>query len=323
MLESHYARAWRFCLGQVRGFLHSTRMPPDFLKTVLLPLALIVIMFGMGMGLTLADFKRVIFSPKAKLLGLACQLIALPLLAFALTWGFRLQDELAVGLMLIAACPGGPTSNIISHLARGDTALSVTLTAVSSLITIFTIPLIMSYSMNHFLAGETAIHLPILKTFGQLVVVTILPVALGMWVNAAKPGFSRRMAKPVNIASIVFLALIIVLAVIKEKDLGAQIAAAGPATVALNLVGMILSYGVARLFRLPIQQRVTLSIEVGIQNGTLALAIALMILESAKIAMPAVVYSLFMFFSGAFMIVWFGWKNGSNPPTRSNVTPLT
>jgi len=298
-------------------------MPPDFLKTVLLPLALIVIMFGMGMGLTVADFKRVIFSPKAKLLGLACQLIALPLLAFALTWVFRLPGELAVGLMLIAACPGGPTSNIISHLARGDTALSVTLTAVSSLITIFTIPLIVGLSMTHFLAGETAIHLPFLKTLGQLMVVTIVPVALGMWVNAAKPEFSRRMAKPVNIASIIFLALIIVLAVIKEKDLGAQIAIAGPATVALNLIGMILSYGVARLFRLPPQQRVTLSIEVGIQNGTLALAIAIMILESASIAMPAVVYSLFMFFSGAFMIVWFGWKKGANPQTQGDATPLT
>lgn len=278
-------------------------MSPDLLKTVLLPLALIFIMFGMGMTLTIADFKRVILSPKAKLLGLACQLLMLPMLAFALAYAFRLPPELATGLMLIAACPGGPTSNIITHLSRGDTALSVTLTAVSSVITVFTIPLIVNFAMGHFMQGEAVIHLPFGKTLLQLMAVTLVPIALGMWVHSARPSFAQRMSRPVNVLSLLFLALIIIGAVVQEKDLGAQIAAAGPAAITLNLIAMVLGFAIAALLKLTRPQRTTIIIEVGIQNGTLALAIALGMLESSRIAIPAVVYSLFMFFSGALMIL--------------------
>lgn len=286
-------------------------MPPDLLKTVLLPLALILIMFGMGTTLTVADFKRVILSPKAKLLGLACQLILLPLLAFALAHAFRLPPELAVGLLLIAACPGGPTSNIITHLAKGDTALSVTLTAVSSIITVFTIPLFVGLAMGHFMQGSATIHLPFGKTLIQLLAVTLIPIVLGMWVHAAKPAFAQRMSRPVNALSLMFLALIIIAAVAREKDLAAQITAAGPATVTLNVLAMALGFVVAAAFKLPSPQRTTIAIEVGIQNGTLALAIALGLLENSRIAIPAVVYSLFMFISGAFVILSCRRKNRS------------
>jgi BASS family bile acid:Na+ symporter len=282
--------------------------PPDLLKAVLLPLGLILIMFGMGLGLTAGDFKRVIFSPKAKLVGLAMQLLALPLLAYSLAVLFRLPGELATGLMLVAACPGGPTSNIISHLSRGDTALSVTLTAFSSVITVFTIPLVVGTSMARFMGDQAVIQLPIGKTMIQLMVVTVLPILLGMLVHAKRPDFSRRMAKPVNVFSLVFLGAIILLAVFQEKDLAAQIAAAGPAVATLNGAGMALGFGVAMLFRLPRPQRITIAIEVGIQNATLALGIALSLLESPRLAVPAVVYGLFMFATGAAMIVIFGRK---------------
>jgi len=286
-------------------------MSPDFLKTIFLPLALISIMFGMGMSLTAADFKRVVLSPRATILGLCCQLAALPLLAFALIWLFRLPGDLAVGLMILAACPGGPTSNIITHLSRGDTALSVTLTAVSSVITVFTIPLLVGFAIRHFLDADEAIVLPFLKTVGQLVVVTLIPIALGMWVNRARPEFSRRMSSTVNVVSLLFLALVILAAVLREKDLGRQFALAGPAALALNLGSMGLGLGAAALFRLTRPQGISISIESGIQNGTLALSIALGLLDSSRIAMPAVVYSLLMFASGAIMILWFGRQRAS------------
>ena len=283
-------------------------MPADFLKTVLLPLGLVFIMFGMGLGLTAADFKRVILYPKAKLIGITAQLFVLPVLAFGIATVFRLPGDLAAGLMLIAACPGGPTSNVISHLSRGDTPLSVTLTAVSSVVTVFSIPLVMKLSMTHFMGGQAVIQLPFLKTFIQLIAVTLLPIIIGMAIHAKFPKFSQRMARPVNLFSILFLAVIIIAAVLREKDLGTQIALAGPAVAALNLCGMAIGFGLALWFGLPRAQRVTISIEVGIQNATLALAIALGMLDSPRLAIPSVVYGLFMFATGAAMISIFGRK---------------
>jgi BASS family bile acid:Na+ symporter len=292
------------------------RVPADLLKTVLLPAGLIFIMFGLGLGLRPADFKRVLLSPKAKLLGIALQLLALPALAFALATVLRLPGDLAVGLMLVAACPGGPTSNIISHLARGDSALSVTLTAVSSMATVVTIPWLLGLSMAHFMAGEAAVSLPFGKTLAQLVAVTVAPILVGMWVHARRPGISRRMAVPVNRFSMAFLASVIVAAVLREEDLPAQIAAAGPAVVALNLAGMALGFGAAAWCGLARPQRISISVEVGIQNATLALAIALGILDSPRLAIPAVVYGLFMFLSGGAMIAAFGRKRADPAVVR-------
>jgi BASS family bile acid:Na+ symporter len=278
------------------------------IKTVLLPVALIVIMFGMGISLTLADFKRVFISPKAKIVGLVLQLLVLPLVAFALATLFRLPGELAVGLMVIAACPGGPTSNIISHLSKGDTALSVSLTATSSLITIFTIPLWVEFSLEHFLGSDTDIHLSFLKTVLQLMVVTLLPIGLGLLLNAKKPNLCIRLDKPVKFFSLFFLILIVVIAVSREEDLLNQFKLAGPAAISLNVLTMTLGFGVAWLLGLQKPQRITLAIETGIQNGTLALAISLGMLQNPRIAVPAVVYSLLMFATGILMILIFGRK---------------
>jgi len=281
-------------------------MSGEVLKQVALPLALFAVLFGMGLSLVPEDFRRVFRHPKAKLVGLGCQLLMLPAIAFALAVLFRLPGEVAVGLMVLASCPGGATSNVITHLSRGDTALSVTLTAVSSMVCVFTIPWIVGWSMEWFLGGSAAVQLPFWKTLLQLATVTILPIACGMAVRAARPAFAQRMEKPAGIFAIVFLALIIIAAVAREKDLAHQFAVAGPAAVTLNILTMVLGFSAGWAFGLPKPQRITISIEAGIQNGTLALAIALGLLDSPGIAMPAVVYSLFMFATGGVMIAIFG-----------------
>jgi len=281
-------------------------MPPDLLKQLALPLALFAVLFGMGLSLVPADFRRVILSPKAKIVGLTCQLVMLPLIAFALALAFRLPGELAVGLMILAACPGGSTSNVITHLAKGDTALSVTLTAISSMVCVFTIPWIVAFSMDWFLGSGAAVQLPFWQTLGQLTLVTIVPIVCGMGVRSAFPLLAQRLERPAAIFSLVFLALIIAAAVLREKDLAHQFATAGPAAITLNLAAMILGFGAGWAAGLPRAQKVTIAVETGIQNGTLALAITLGLLENASIAMPSVVYSLFMFLSGGLMIWWFG-----------------
>ncbi|MEX1119068.1 MAG: bile acid:sodium symporter family protein [Terrimicrobiaceae bacterium] len=283
-------------------------MPDDVFKSVFLPLALIFVLFGMGMSLSVGDFKRVMLSPLASAVGVCCQLIVLPLTAFAVAWVLGLRGETAVGLMLLAACPGGPTSNLISHLSKGDVALSVTLTAVSSVVAVFTIPWVVGLSMTHFLGSAAAIELPFWKTLIQLMIVTLLPIALGMGIRAAKPAFADRMARPASVLSVVFLGLVILLAVLREDNLAEQFRVAGPGAVTLNVLTMVLAFYLAKLFQLPHTQQITISIEAGIQNGTLALAIALGILGNPHIAMPAVIYSLFMFVSGSLMIWRFGLR---------------
>jgi BASS family bile acid:Na+ symporter len=281
-------------------------MSGEILKQLALPIALFIVLFGMGLSLVPEDFRRVVLKPKAKIVGLACQLLMLPAVALALALLFRLPGELAVGLMVLAACPGGATSNVITHLAKGDTALSVTLTAISSMVCVFTIPWVVGASMEFFLGASAAIALPFWKTLGQLTIVTIVPILCGMAVRRARPALAQRLQKPASIFSLVFLALIIAAAVAREKDLAQQFALAGPAAISLNVLTMLLGFAAGWLAGLPRTQRITISIESGIQNGTLALAITLGLLDNAQIAMPAVVYSLFMFVTGALMIAWFG-----------------
>ncbi len=281
-------------------------MSGELLKQLALPVALFAVLFGMGLSLVPADFRRVVLQPKAKIIGLTCQLLLLPSVAFALALLFRLPGELAVGLMVLAACPGGATSNVITHLSRGDTALSVSLTAVSSVVCVFTIPWIVRWSMDWFLGAGAEVALPFWKTLGQLTLVTILPILCGMTVRRLRPAMADRLERPAAVFSLVFLALIIAAAVAREKDLAHQFVVAGPAAISLNIVMMLFGFLAGWLFGLPRDQRITLSIETGIQNGTLALGITLGLLESARIAMPSVVYCLFMFLSGAFMIARFG-----------------
>ena len=174
-------------------------------------------MLGMGLSLTLQDFKRVTVFPKAVIIGLICQVVLLPVLAFALMSVWEIKSEFAVGIILLAAVPGGPTSNLLAYLGKCDAALSITLTAISSLITIITIPFLVNYAMETFMGEGKFVALPVLKTMLQILVITIIPVSLGMFLNKRYPKTALRFQRPVKIASAVFITIIILGAVLKRS----------------------------------------------------------------------------------------------------------
>lgn len=272
---------------------------------IYLGIALIIVMMGMGLSLTIADFKRVLLYPKAVFIGLMNQIVILPIIAFALVYLFDIRPVLAVGLMLLAVSPGGPTSNLITHLCKGDTALSVTLTACSSIITLFTIPLFLGWTLNHFLGTQAEITIDRFEVFKELMMVVLVPVIVGIAINHFAPKFAAKMDKPVKIASALILMVLIVGLCVKESDkIVPYFAEVGLSTLSLNILCLIVGFGSSLLFGLSKQQGLTISIETGIQNGTLAIGIAIGILKDADFAIPAAVYSLIMFLS-AFVLIGF------------------
>lgn len=278
-------------------------MESSILTTVLLPLALAFIMLGMGLSLTLEDFKRVFIQPRAIFTGLFSQLILLPILGFFLIWIFDLDGSLAIGFMILAACPGGATSNLISHLSNADTALSISLTAISGIITIFSIPLIVNFALSYFNQGNTEIQLPFLKTVAQVFVITLLPVFIGMLIRQKNIVFAQKSEKPIRLLSAIFLALIILAALLKEREnLIDFFIDAGPAAFALNIGSMLIGLTLAGLLSINVKQSLSIAIESGIQNGTLGITIAATLLNSSAMTIPSAIYSLIMFFS-AFMII--------------------
>ncbi|KPQ37720.1 MAG: bile acid:Na+ symporter, BASS family [Phormidesmis priestleyi Ana] len=282
-------------------------MESNFLTAVFLPLALFVIMLGMGLGLTLNDFKRIATAPKSVIVGLLAQLVMLPLVGFALASIFPLAPELAVGVMVLAACPGGPTSNMVTYLAQGDVALSITLTAISSLITVLTIPLVVNLSMRHFIGENVLLQLPFIPTVVQIAVITLIPVALGMVLHRYTPSFAANVEKGVKWLSLFFLALIIFGLLLKERaNLPTFFLQVGWVTLTLNIVSMALGYGFATLAKINSKSTVAITCEVGIQNGTLAIAVASAptLLNNPTMAIPAAIYSLLMFVTGAALALW-------------------
>lgn len=278
---------------------------------IILPISMGIIMLGMGLSLTLEDFRNVVRFPKAALLGLCNQLIVLPAIAFTLATLTNMPAEMAIGLMIIAACPGGATSNLITHIAKGEIALSITLTAISSTITVFTIPLIISFALVHF--GNNSgleVELPILKTVTQIMGITILPVSLGMVIRRVKRKFAYQMERPVRIASLVIFLMVAIGIIIAEKDnIAPYFRAAGLSVILLNLVTMLIGYLTAKSLRLKLNQVITITIESGVQNAVLAMVIAASILKQPDMAIPAAVYSLVMLFSGGFMMWRFGRRS--------------
>ncbi|WP_017938353.1 bile acid:sodium symporter family protein [Zestomonas thermotolerans] len=280
-------------------------MTASVLNTVFLPLALGIIMLGLGLSLTLADFARVVRYPKPVLVGLVCQIVLLPLACFFIAKGFQLEAALAVGMMLLAASPGGTTANLYSHLAHGDVALNITLTAVNSVIAVLTMPLIVNLSLLYFMDSGQAIPLQFAKVI-QVFAIVLGPVAIGMWVRRRFPDFAARMQKPVKIVSALFLLLIILLAVAKDWQTFLDYAPlVGMATLCFNLLSLAVGYCVPRLLNLSQRQAVAIGMEIGIHNGTLAIALALspMLLNNPTMAIPAAIYSIIMFFTAAL----FGW----------------
>ncbi|MGB3295068.1 MAG: bile acid:sodium symporter family protein [Phormidesmis sp.] len=282
-------------------------MDSSLLTAVLLPLALFIIMLGMGLSLTLNDFKRILVDPKAVLIGLAAQLLLLPIVGFVLASLFPLKPELAVGVMILSACPGGPTSNLLTYLAAGNVALSVTLTAISSLITVFTIPLVVNFSMRQFMGSGVSLQLPFLQTVLQIAVITLIPITLGMLLHRSAPVLSAKLEKWVKWLSMFFLALIVFGILLAERaNLATYILQVGGVTLTLNILTMALGYALATLTKLGHQSATAITCEVGIQNGTLAIAVASAptLLNNPTLSIPAGIYSLLMFATGAAWAWW-------------------
>jgi BASS family bile acid:Na+ symporter len=277
----------------------------DKISTIILAASLIIIMLGMGMSLVFEDFKRIFIYPKAIFVGLVNQLIILPIIGFIIVSIFPLKPEIAVGIMILAACPGGPTSNLITHLAKGDTALSVTLTALSSFITILTIPFIVNFALIHFLDEGQIVRLDVLETIMQIFIIIVIPVSIGMLIRRYKESFALRMAKPVRTASGFVIALVIVGIFIKERDnFVSYFQQAGVVAIVLNITTMLIGYYTSRLFRIKDKAAVSISIESGIQNGTLAITIAVVLLGNSEFAIAPAIYSLLMFFTGGVAIYY-------------------
>lgn len=279
-------------------------MESNALTAVLLPIALAIVMLGLGLTLVIEDFRRVVVYPKAVLVGLVCQTVLLPLVCFTIAKGFGLAPELAVGLMLLAASPGGATANLFSHLAKGDVALNITLTAVNSVLSLLSLPLIVGLAMEAFMGAGQAIPMQPSKVL-QVFAIVLIPVGIGMAIRAKAPGFAQRSAKAVRILSALVLFLVIAGAVLKEKanmaDFFRQV---GIPALIFNLASMAVGYFVPRLLRIDERQAIAIGMEIGIHNGTLAIAIAgPTLLNNSTMAIPPAIYSLIMFFTAAA----FGW----------------
>lgn len=274
-------------------------MQANFLAVVLLPLALAIIMMGLGLSLRIDDFKRVLIFPKAVLIGLVCQMILLPTICYFIAVGFNLSPELAVGLMLLSASPGGPTANLYSHIAKGDVALNVTLTALNSLISVFSITIIVNFAMASFMQTDQVVPLQFKKVF-EVCLVVLGPVSIGMLIRSKASSVAERLSNPVKIISALFLVLVIVMTIFKEKaHIIQDFKLVGIPTLLLNVLSMAIGYFVPRLFQLGKAQAIAIGMEIGIHNGTLAIFIALTVIGNSAMSTPAVIYSLIMFFTAA------------------------
>ena len=286
-------------------------MQSGLISNLLLPLSLGIIMLGLGLSLTLADFARVVRFPKAVILGLTIQMVILTTAAFVIAVLFKLPPELAVGLLLLAAAPGGATANIYSHLAHGDVALNITLTAINSALSLLTLPFIISFALQYFMASDQYVPPPFQKII-EVGTIILLPVVIGMTIRHWAPGFAAKMEKPIRLFSVVLLALLVAVSVWQSWDVLAKyFAVVGLACLAFNLVSMAVGYSLPLAVKLPQKQAIAIAMEIGIHNGTLAIFIALNVLNNTAMSVPAAIYSLIMFVTaGGF--AW--WLNRRHAP---------
>ena len=279
-------------------------MESSIITTLLLPIALGIVMLGLGLSLTVADFARVVRYPKAVLIGLFLQTVVLVAGAYVIARLAALPPELAVGLMLLAASPGGATANIYSHLAHGDVALNITLTAINSLLALVTLPLIVDAALVHFLGQDQYVPPPTRKVI-EVAAIIVLPVLIGMALRAGLPKVAAALEKPIRLFAVLVLVAVIGAAIVAEWErLPGFIAAVGAACLAFNLLSMAIGYGLPRWLDLPRSQAIAISMEIGIHNGTLAIFIALTVLQNATLSVPAAVYSIIMFVTASAFTFW-------------------
>ena len=280
-----------------------------FVNTQVVPICIFLIMMGMGLSLVPNDFKRVVKYPKAVSVGLINQLVFLPIIGFVLASFMPLEPEYAVGVMLLVLCPGGTTSNMFSHLAKGDVALSVTMTAVASLITVFSIPVILNWSLKHFMGTGNEFQLPIIATMISLMKLTIVPISIGMLIKAFAPKFANSTQVHVSRFGILFLTLLIIFLTYIQQDIVVDaFIATGPVSLILNISTMTLGYYSSKWLGLNPAQTTSVTIEVGLQNSTLSMFMALTLLANYKMSFTPAIYTLVMLFTAGMLVRFFRSK---------------
>jgi BASS family bile acid:Na+ symporter len=274
-------------------------MQGDIVSSLILPLGLAFIMFGLGIGLTFADFERVFRYPRAFSVGILCHFVLLPLVGYGIVSFTGTTGAMAVGFMLIAACPTGATSNLLTYHARGDVALAVSFTAFAGLVSIVTVPAIVGWSYVKFMGAQQQIDFPYGQVMVQIFLVMGLPVAVGMLVRARAPAWVAQWQPRLSLAGTILFVLIVIAAVAKNwlvfKQHGAALA---PLVLGMNLVMMALGFGLAFLARAPMRQAATVAIESSVQNGALAIVLASSVLGNNEMMLPAAVYSVVMYAGG-------------------------
>lgn len=272
--------------------------------SILLPMALVVIMLGLGLSLTVEDFRKVVSRPKPVVVALVCQTLILPVICFGIVYASALPAAIAVGMMLLAASPGGSSANLYSHLAGGDVALNITLTTINTVLALVTLPIIVNFSLLFFYGEGKVIPLQIDKVL-QVFALVLIPVAIGMFVRNRYASLAVTLDRPVKILSSLFLAGIVVIALIQEWNVlvtwGPVI---GVATLAFNLISLAIGYGVPRLMRLERRQAIAICMEVGIHNSTLVIAIAMSptLLNNSEMAIPPAIYGLIAYITAAIVV---------------------
>lgn len=283
---------------------------------IILPLVLAFIMFSLGLGLTPGDFARVARAPRDFAVGALSQLLLLPAVAFLLVSIWPLHPEIALGVMILAASPGGPTSNILTAFARGDVALSISLTAVISLVAVFTIPFIVVLAHDTLIGGDPG-AVSVTRTAVSVALIVAVPVLAGVALRQFATDFAKRAEPRARRASAVLFVLVLAGAIFQERNnLVPYFAEAGLITLVLNVVMMALAFSIARLFASGKAQSVAISIECGLQNGTLAIAVAVLLFGGGLVTIPAATYSLIMFATAFLFIAFLRYRNNETRRER-------
>lgn len=275
------------------------------LNELLLPGALAFIMFSLGLTLEMSDFRRVFSRPRAIAAGLLGQVVLLPVIAFAAALAFRLPPELAAGLMILAACPGGVSAGLITQLARGETALSISLTAITSVAAVVTAPAIVGFALGYFTGGSQAAELPLGKLVRGIFFLTTIPVALGMALLHLRRALVLRLVPWAERMATLFFVLIVIAFFIGQRTvLADNLASLGPAVLALNLATLASGFLLGAAFRLGRRERIAIASECGLQNAALGIFIAATALQAPALALPSVVYALLMNVSAILFVLW-------------------
>ena len=278
--------------------------------TKIAPIALALIMLGLGLGLTVKDFKRVLTTPKDFLVGIICQLILLPIIAYLIILVLRLPTEIALGLMIIASAPGGVTSNVLTKFANGDVALSISLTAVGSLISIISVPFIVFTSADLLNVTEMSKKITMTGIAIKMALVVTVPVIFGMIIRSFADNFISSNLKMINkITGLLFIIVFIAVWVEERENIFSYLAQAGTAVLALNIIMMILAFYIAKFFASGIPQKKCISLECGLQNGTLAVFVATQIFDNVAYVVPTAAYALIMYITGFIFIYLLRDKN--------------